>query len=140
SLAQLQVHRRLAGGAGLSESHSLAGGDESGPRGGQARVDADRGFRRSVGVPGEGARDGRGVRGPEPDGGAMSAPPRQSPLSSGPASGSSPASPGMARWPDAHAPRSMSLQRSLQNGRYGDSSDHSTSRPQVGHRTVVMTR
>jgi hypothetical protein len=31
----------------------------------------------------------------------------------------------------------MSRQRSLQNGRYADASDHSTGRPQVGHFTKV---
>jgi len=30
----------------------------------------------------------------------------------------------------------MSRQRSLQNGRYTDASDHSTGRPQVGHFTA----
>jgi hypothetical protein len=33
----------------------------------------------------------------------------------------------------------MSLQRSLQNGRKGESFDHSMSRPQVGHLTVAAT-
>jgi hypothetical protein len=33
----------------------------------------------------------------------------------------------------AHAPKSISLQRSLQNGRHGAAGDHSTSRLQVGH-------
>jgi hypothetical protein len=31
----------------------------------------------------------------------------------------------------------MRRQRSLQNGRYADASDHSTGRPQVGHFTLV---
>lgn len=37
------------------------------------------------------------------------------------------------------APRSMSRQRSLQNGRYDDVVDHSTGRRHVGHFTVVAT-
>ena len=37
-----------------------------------------------------------------------------------------------------HAPRSISLQRSLQNGRNGDASDHSTGRWQVGQGTVAI--
>jgi hypothetical protein len=39
----------------------------------------------------------------------------------------------------AHAPKSISLQRSEQNGRKRDASVHSTSRPQVGHFTTVAT-
>jgi hypothetical protein len=35
------------------------------------------------------------------------------------------------------APRSISRQRSLQKGRYGDFSDHSTGRRQVGHFTWI---
>ena len=46
-------------------------------------------------------------------------------------------SPGIACFSDAHAPRSMSLQRSVQNGRQGDDSDHSTGRLQVGQGTSM---
>ena len=42
----------------------------------------------------------------------------------------------MAWAPEAHAPRSTSLQRSLQKGRYGNDGDHSTGRLQVGHCVV----
>jgi hypothetical protein len=35
----------------------------------------------------------------------------------------------------SQAPRSMSRHRSLQNGRKGETLDHSRSRPQVGHLT-----
>jgi hypothetical protein len=44
----------------------------------------------------------------------------------------------MACFSAAQAPRSISLQRSLQNGRQGDFSDHSTGRSQVGQGTVGM--
>jgi hypothetical protein len=49
-------------------------------------------------------------------------------------------SPGIARWPEAQAPKSMSLQRSLQNGRQRDVSTHSTGRLQVGQGTVDMDK
>ena len=42
----------------------------------------------------------------------------------------------MARSSLNHAPRSMSRQRSLQNGRNGESADHSTGRSHVGHFTI----
>jgi hypothetical protein len=42
----------------------------------------------------------------------------------------------MARSSLNHAPRSMSRQRSLQNGRNGESADHSTERSHVGHFTI----
>jgi len=45
-------------------------------------------------------------------------------------------SPGIVRCSLTHAPRSISLQRSLQNGRNGDSGDHSTGRWQVGQGTM----
>src|SRR5262245_36151559 len=48
-------------------------------------------------------------------------------------------SPGMACFSAAQAPRSMSLQRSLQKGRQREASAHSTGRWQVGQRTTVMT-
>jgi hypothetical protein len=44
-------------------------------------------------------------------------------------------SPGITCFSLAHAPRSMSLQRSLQNGRNGEAGDHSTGRWQVGQET-----
>jgi hypothetical protein len=47
--------------------------------------------------------------------------------------------PGIDRSSDAQAPRSISLQRSLQNGRHGELSLHSTARPQVGHRMGLLT-
>lgn len=47
---------------------------------------------------------------------------------------------GMERCSDAHAPRSMSLQRSLQKGRQGDVSFHTTGRLQVGQDTVLIAR
>ena len=46
-------------------------------------------------------------------------------------------SPGIACFSVIQAPRSMSLQRSLQNGRNGEASDHSTGRWQVGQLTTV---
>ncbi len=47
----------------------------------------------------------------------------------------------MPRCSVSHAPKSISLQRSLQNGRNGEASDHSMDRPQVGHltRAALMT-
>jgi len=45
-------------------------------------------------------------------------------------------SPGIDRCSLTHAPRSINLQRSLQNGRKGDSGDHSTGRLQVGQGTT----
>jgi hypothetical protein len=50
---------------------------------------------------------------------------------------SSMGSPGITLRSLAQAPRSMSLQRSLQNGRQGEAADHSTERLQVGQETVV---
>jgi len=47
---------------------------------------------------------------------------------------------GMARCSLTHAPRSTSLQRSLQNGRNGEAADHSTGRWQVGQVTVFTLR
>ena len=49
-------------------------------------------------------------------------------------------SPGIACFSAAHAPRSMSLQRSVQNGRHGEASDHSTGRLQVGQGTEGMRK
>ena len=45
-------------------------------------------------------------------------------------------SPGIARCSLTQAPRSINLQRSLQNGLNGDSGDHSTGRLQVGQGTL----
>jgi hypothetical protein len=49
------------------------------------------------------------------------------------------ASPGIERCSEIQAPRSISLQRSLQKGRKGALSDHSICRPQVGHLTRAFT-
>jgi hypothetical protein len=46
----------------------------------------------------------------------------------------------MTRCSLTHAPRSISLQRSLQNGRNGEAADHSTGRWQVGQATVFTLR
>jgi len=47
-------------------------------------------------------------------------------------------SPGIAWRSLAQAPKSISLQRSLQNGRHGDESFHFTGRLQVGHREGIL--
>lgn len=49
-------------------------------------------------------------------------------------------SPGIACAPEAQAPKSTSLQRSLQKGRYGNEGVHSTGRLQVGHLVVAGMR
>ena len=48
-------------------------------------------------------------------------------------------SPGITCRSLAHAPRSINLQRSLQNGRHGDAAFHSTGRLQVGQGDAIAT-
>jgi hypothetical protein len=57
-------------------------------------------------------------------------------LSSGRVSSSSFSTAGMRNDSLAHAPKSIILQRSEQNGRHFDAGVHSTSLRQVGHATV----
>ena len=66
----------------------------------------------------------------------MDCSPSQSSVSPG-VMGSDDSSPAMLRFSLNQAPRSASLQRSLQNGRHGETLDHSTDRSQVGHLTIV---